>query len=75
MKSQSTRPQTTVFDDYACAALTGLLANPAVMAALGTQAWVNDTGATVPIKITNAAMEYAKIAMRIRAKIKDVEPE
>lgn len=66
MKNTSTPLKPHVFDQYACAALTGLLANPAIMTAVGAQAWINDTGAKLPRHIVNAAMGYATLAMDVR---------
>lgn len=57
------------FDRYACAALTGLLANPAIMTAVGAQAWINDTGAKLPQHIIHAAMGYAKLAVETRQQV------
>lgn len=61
--------RTEVFDRYACAALTGMLSNAGIIAAIGQNAYINNTEDKVPRKITITAMHYATIALELRGEM------
>jgi hypothetical protein len=60
---------TSPLDLYATAALTGLLANPTVIASMGARAYINGNADGVPAKLVEAAFHYADYALKVRSKI------
>lgn len=54
-----------LFDKYACAALTGLLANPAVLAAVSIESRTREDGIQT---VASAALRYAQESLKIREK-------
>ena len=56
-------------DLYATAALTGLLANPTVIASMGARAYIDGNADGVPAKLVEAAFHYANYALKVRSGI------
>lgn len=70
-KAEEPLPLTTCspLDLYATAALTGLLANPTIIASMGARAYIDGNGDEVPAKLVEAAFHYANYALKVRSKI------
>lgn len=64
-------PLTTCFplDLYATAALTGMLANPTVVASIGARAYGDGNADEAPAKLIEAAFHYANYALKVRSGI------